>query len=114
MENHSRSHEDQVSSVDVLVVGAGPAGLFCAMALVQGGVQVKVIDQKCASLPLLLLIFYASLQGIYCYLVQAISRNRRTGGWNHATNDRNISSRLVSYVIVVNDRKLTFRNHGPE
>ena len=35
------------SHVDVLIVGAGPAGLMCANALVRAGVNVRVIDRRC-------------------------------------------------------------------
>ncbi|PCH36394.1 hypothetical protein WOLCODRAFT_82152 [Wolfiporia cocos MD-104 SS10] len=34
------------SDVDVLVIGAGPAGLMCAMALGHAGVNVRIIDQR--------------------------------------------------------------------
>ncbi|KIJ21008.1 hypothetical protein PAXINDRAFT_165806 [Paxillus involutus ATCC 200175] len=34
------------SSVDVLVIGAGPAGLMCANALAMAGVNVRIIDQR--------------------------------------------------------------------
>ncbi|KAH9832559.1 FAD binding domain-containing protein [Rhodofomes roseus] len=34
------------SDVDVLIVGAGPAGLMCAMALARAGVNVRIIDQR--------------------------------------------------------------------
>ena len=36
--------------VDVLVIGAGPAGLMSALSLARAGVNVKIIDQKCVSL----------------------------------------------------------------
>ena len=36
----------QESKVDVLVIGAGPAGLMCAQALVRAGVNVRVIDKR--------------------------------------------------------------------
>jgi hypothetical protein len=36
------------SYVDVLIVGAGPAGLMCANALARAGVNVRVIDRRCA------------------------------------------------------------------
>lgn len=32
--------------VDVLIVGAGPAGLMSAIALAQAGVKVKIVDQR--------------------------------------------------------------------
>ena len=34
------------SKVDVLVIGAGPAGLMAANALARAGVNVRVIDQR--------------------------------------------------------------------
>ena len=34
------------SFVDVLIVGAGPAGLMCANALARAGIKVRIIDQK--------------------------------------------------------------------
>lgn len=37
------------SNVDVLVVGAGPAGLMCSNGLAKAGVHVRVIDQRCVS-----------------------------------------------------------------
>lgn len=36
------------SDVDVLIIGAGPAGLMCAMALSHAGVNVRIIDQRSA------------------------------------------------------------------
>lgn len=33
-----------ISYADVLIVGAGPAGLMAAHALAQGGIKVKLID----------------------------------------------------------------------
>jgi NADPH-dependent 2,4-dienoyl-CoA reductase/sulfur reductase-like enzyme len=36
------------SYVDVLIVGAGPAGLMCANALARAGVNVRIIDKRCA------------------------------------------------------------------
>lgn len=37
------------SNVDVLVIGAGPAGLMAAHALAKFGVNVRIIDQRCVS-----------------------------------------------------------------
>ncbi|KAG8966700.1 hypothetical protein FRC03_011448 [Tulasnella sp. 419] len=34
------------SKVDVLVIGAGPAGLMCANGLARAGVNVKIVDKK--------------------------------------------------------------------
>jgi choline dehydrogenase-like flavoprotein len=36
------------SYVDVLIVGAGPAGLMCANALVRAGINVRIIDKRYA------------------------------------------------------------------
>ena len=36
------------NSVDVLVIGAGPAGLMCGNALAAAGdIKLRVIDQRC-------------------------------------------------------------------
>lgn len=34
------------SNVDVLIIGAGPAGLMSALALAHAGVHVKIIDKR--------------------------------------------------------------------
>ena len=34
------------SFVDVLIIGAGPAGLMCANALAQAGIKVRIVDKK--------------------------------------------------------------------
>jgi alkyl hydroperoxide reductase subunit AhpF len=34
------------SRVDVLIIGAGPAGLFCANGLARNGVRVRIVDKK--------------------------------------------------------------------
>lgn len=34
------------TEVDVLVIGAGPAGLMCANALAMAGVNVRIVDQR--------------------------------------------------------------------
>ncbi|KAJ2983175.1 hypothetical protein NUW54_g10662 [Trametes sanguinea] len=34
------------SEVDVLIIGAGPAGVMCANALAMAGVNVRIIDQR--------------------------------------------------------------------
>lgn len=36
----------QESNVDVLVIGAGPAGLMCANSLAKAGVNVRIVDQR--------------------------------------------------------------------
>ena len=33
-------------NVDVLIVGAGPAGLMCANGLARAGVNVRIVDQR--------------------------------------------------------------------
>ncbi|KAI0695048.1 hypothetical protein C8T65DRAFT_710902 [Cerioporus squamosus] len=40
----------QESEVDVLIIGAGPAGLMCANALAMAGVNVRIIDQRTAKI----------------------------------------------------------------
>ncbi|KAI1791861.1 FAD binding domain-containing protein [Ganoderma leucocontextum] len=39
------------SDVDVLIIGAGPAGLMCANALSIAGVNVRIIDQRPSKVP---------------------------------------------------------------
>lgn len=34
------------SEVDVLVIGAGPAGLMCGYALAKAGVNVRIVDKR--------------------------------------------------------------------
>jgi phenol 2-monooxygenase len=34
------------SYVDILVIGAGPAGLMCANGLAKAGLDVKIVDQR--------------------------------------------------------------------
>ena len=34
------------SNVDVLIIGAGPAGVMCANALAHAGVSVRIIDKR--------------------------------------------------------------------
>lgn len=34
------------SDVDVLVIGAGPAGLMCANGLAKAGIKVRIVDQR--------------------------------------------------------------------
>lgn len=36
----------ELSSVDVLIVGAGPAGLMAANALSKAGISVRVVDKR--------------------------------------------------------------------
>ena len=37
------------SFVDVLIIGAGPAGVMCANALVRAGISVRIVDVKFVS-----------------------------------------------------------------
>lgn len=34
------------SHVDVLILGAGPAGVMCANALARSGVNVRIVDKR--------------------------------------------------------------------
>ena len=40
----SGSHRGK--QVDVLILGAGPAGLMCANALAQAGISVRIVDKR--------------------------------------------------------------------
>ena len=37
------------SRVDVLIIGAGPAGVMCANALAMAGIDVRIIDKRYGS-----------------------------------------------------------------
>ncbi|KAF9648655.1 hypothetical protein BDM02DRAFT_3155659 [Thelephora ganbajun] len=39
------------SNVDVLIIGAGPAGLMCAHGLARAGVNVRIVDQRPSMVP---------------------------------------------------------------
>ena len=34
------------SHIDVLIIGAGPAGVMCANALARAGVRVRIVDKR--------------------------------------------------------------------
>lgn len=34
------------AKVDVLIIGAGPAGLMCANALAHAGIDVRIVDKR--------------------------------------------------------------------
>ena len=36
----------QENNIDVLIIGAGPAGLFCANGLARAGISVRIVDKK--------------------------------------------------------------------
>ena len=38
----------KVTEVDVLIIGAGPAGLMACNALAKNGIDVRIIDQRLA------------------------------------------------------------------
>ncbi|EJF56268.1 hypothetical protein DICSQDRAFT_113295 [Dichomitus squalens LYAD-421 SS1] len=42
----SQQKTTKEAHVDVLIIGAGPAGMVCANALVQAGVNVRIVDQR--------------------------------------------------------------------
>jgi phenol 2-monooxygenase (NADPH) len=49
----SAANDGATMEIDVLVVGAGPAGLMAAFALARAGVNVRIVDKRCI-LPFLL------------------------------------------------------------
>jgi phenol 2-monooxygenase len=48
MSQGSSTTTTTTSEVDVLVIGAGPAGLMCANGLAMAGVNVRIIDKRFA------------------------------------------------------------------
>ena len=37
------------TNIDVLIIGAGPAGVMCANALAVAGVNVRIVDKRSVS-----------------------------------------------------------------
>lgn len=54
--------------IDVLIIGAGPAGLMCANALVHAGIDVRIVDKR--------FVFVFTLNSL---LMQFSSTNRAVG-----------------------------------
>ncbi|KAG9313139.1 putative monooxygenase [Chiua virens] len=54
------------SHVDVLVIGAGPAGMMCANALARAGIHVKIIDQRTLG------VLYGQADGIQSRSVEVL------------------------------------------
>ena len=69
------------SYVDVLIIGAGPAGVMCANALVHAGVKVRVVDVKSVSL---FCISYSSANGFNA-LSQGFCTCSRPSRWLPST-----------------------------
>lgn len=45
---HTIMPSPRQSEVDVLIIGAGPAGIMCANALGHAGVNIKIVDKRYA------------------------------------------------------------------
>jgi phenol 2-monooxygenase len=57
------------SEVDVLIVGAGPAGLMACNALVRSGINVRIVDQRRVHLDNRL-----DLKNVHSHLLQQTNR----------------------------------------
>jgi phenol 2-monooxygenase len=44
----------KASEVDVLVIGAGPAGLMACNALAKAGINVRIVDQRSVTISYIL------------------------------------------------------------
>lgn len=50
--------------VDVLIIGAGPAGIMCANGLAKAGVNVRIVDKRCVLLGFGLRLVYLLPLGV--------------------------------------------------
>lgn len=82
------------SYVDVLVIGAGPAGLMCAQGLQRAGVNVRIIDKRYVHL----------LVGLnYAHVVLFLRPNKVPAGQADGIRPRTIE---VLQVITLNLRNI--------
>ena len=65
------------SYVDVLVIGAGPAGLMCAHGLKRAGVNVRVIDKRYAFVRDCVMHLYSAL----CLRLMVVDQAKEGCSW---------------------------------
>ncbi|KAI0352095.1 hypothetical protein OH77DRAFT_1561952 [Trametes cingulata] len=66
MHSHGPPTTGQNTFVDVLVIGAGPAGLMCANALAREGISVRIVDQRQFS------VKAGQADGIHCRTIEVM------------------------------------------
>lgn len=81
-----------VTKIDVLIVGAGPAGLVCANALAKGHVAVKVIDIRLSSSP----VPEHRAEPILTLSPKAGQDSRWTSRWIYATHNGSPSGAVLT------------------
>lgn len=77
--------------IDVLIIGAGPAGLMCANALVHAGIDVRIVDKR--------FVFVFTLNSL---LMQFSSTNRAVGvSAGHADGIQPRTTEVLQVSIIV-------------
>lgn len=79
------------SRVDVLIIGAGPAGVMCANALAMAGTDVRIVDKRYGSCSM----FLPSCERSSAHLLQPCQGRGRSSGWYSAKDDRSVAGRLL-------------------
>ena len=82
--------QSKASMVDVLIVGAGPAGIMAANALARAGVSVRIVDKRSV-------IFKSTLLAALI-IVQVRQGRSRTGRRYPTKNYRSLSG-TIFYIL---------------